>query len=55
MRMRHIVVLLPARIYNITPHYLIKGMILKKKFIEHQVCILFPMQLLRKWPARRPH
>jgi hypothetical protein len=30
-----------ARMYNISPHYLINETILKKKVIEHEVCFDF--------------
>ena len=39
--MRHIVMLWPAPLYNIFPHYLISGTIFeKKKVTEHKMCVL---------------
>jgi hypothetical protein len=38
MYMRH-TVMWPAPLYNIFPHYLIKGTILGKKIPEHKICV----------------
>jgi hypothetical protein len=39
MRTRHIV-MSPAPLYNIFPHYLINGTILEKKVTEHKMRVL---------------
>ena len=41
MRMRHVRHLRPARLYNIFPHYLIKGMIFEKKKVTGQKNVCF--------------
>jgi hypothetical protein len=40
IRMRHIVTW-SARLYDIFPHYLIKGMIFEKGITEHKICFYF--------------
>ena len=45
MRMRHVRHLRPARLYNIFPHYLIKGMIFEKKKLLNIQCVEIKCQL----------
>jgi len=47
MSMGHIV-MCPALLYNITPHYLINCTIFGKKIIEHKIVFRFSLQLCSK-------
>ena len=46
MRMRHIVIYGPARLYNIFPHYLINGKIFQKELLNTKCVFWFSLQLL---------
>jgi len=43
----------PAQLYNIFPHYLIKGTIFEKKNIEHKTCVLSTILTETIFIARR--
>jgi len=46
MRMRHIIILWPVRLYNICPHYLINGTIFEKQLPNVKCVFGFSLQTL---------